>query len=92
MIEIYGAAFQLPSRTLLDFDGEVTRADLHMLLSSSLTWDGMDLKSSDESEEACECNWLVIIDGITHTCQTNDELKALLRIHTSSHYGVGKLI
>lgn len=82
MIKIYGAAHQKYSGNLLDYEGEVSASDIATILSEPLTWDKMDLKSPDETEEECECNWLVELDGKEIVCETNSDLQALLTVQS----------
>ena len=77
-IEIYGCAHTSGGR-LIDLEGEATSETLHDLVSETLNWEQMDLKSSDQTEEESECNWLVEVNGKLIMCETNRELQVVVK-------------
>lgn len=71
MIKIYGAAHQMRSGGLLDYDGLVTQQDICDLLKGPLTWNNIGL---DESE----CNWLIVAGKREYHCDTNEDFQKIL--------------
>ena len=70
-VEIYGAAHQVHSGSLLDHSGLVTQQDVCDLLKESLTWNKIGL---DESE----CNWVIVAGKEEYHCDTNEEFQKTL--------------